>query len=156
MSTWIVLTAANLYPFLMTPQMTVLRDGLKDAGESDPFDTIMPFMAARVRGAIGANPRNTLSLTPNSIPPECAWILVWLVLEQMQTRIAGFALTDDQKAQITKAEKTLEKIAQMDKQQMPVSQPIDPETTRSVQVLPTTEALYTITRLATRESLSAL
>lgn len=152
---WVVLTVADIYPYLQAKQVDLLREGELTPQQSDPFEDIMPYQAARLRTAIAANQRNKLSATANAIPPECKWVLVWLVLEQMLVRIPQLELSEDQKSLIKDAKAELDRIRDVAKA-YPISVPVDPESSASQTVQPTLVCLNEITRLATREYLAGL
>lgn len=107
--------------------------------QADPFTNLMSRQAARVRTNIKANPRNALSATANSVPPECVWILSWLILEVMSTRIPQIALKDDQKQQLKDAKQALLDIRKITEELYPISAPTDPEPDPAQTIQPTTK-----------------
>jgi hypothetical protein len=158
---WVVITVSDLYPYLVAAQAAALRTAalsFSDPVQGDPFTDIMPKIAAVVRTAIASNPKNRLSATANSVPPECVSLLVWLVLEQMGTRISlGIPLNEDQKKCISDSKETLEKIRRWkDREWWLISEPNDPEDAPSQSVGPRATVVHSETRLFTRETLQAL
>src|SRR5438876_9524159 len=126
---WVVLNSSDLNAFLVAPQLTALRTAALATNQSDPFDDLLPIHAARVRTHIISNPRNRLSATPNSVPPECVWILCWLMIEALQNRVPTLRLTEDQKKEIQNAKSDLEKIRRaVSNNQYLISLPDDPQT----------------------------
>ena len=156
--TWAVITAADLAPFLVAPQLTALRTVALAQGQNDPFDDLLPICAGRVRDYIVSNPRNLLSATPNSVPPgTCVWCLCWLMIEALQARVPTLKLTEDQKKEISNAKNELEKIRRaVANNQLLIPQPDDPELDPAQSFGPQAYTVSSSPRLATRETLSGL
>ena len=110
-----------------------------------------------MRTYIASNPRNRLSLTANSVPPECVWIICWLMIEALQTRIPQLQLTEDQKKQIQRAHGDLEKIRRaVSNNQYVISQPSDPEDDPAQTFSPMAYVVSSDERVLTRAKLQAL
>jgi hypothetical protein len=153
---WVVITADSLYPFLVAPQLDALRTAALKTGQADPFVSQLPVQSSRVRQSIASNPRNRLSATANSVPPECVWMLCWLMIEALQDRIPQLKLTDDQKKQIEDAKADMEKLREREDTQLLISQPNDPESDPAMAFGPTATVVESSTRLATRRTLGGL
>lgn len=132
-TTWIVITEDDLNDYLVGAQMDALKSAALAEGQDNPFDRVMPDIAARIRAEVRACVRNRVSNLANSIPPDLKAYACYLIIEAMQTRLSGagaLPLTDDQKTQASEARKYLRRIATCE---VPIAQPTDPETTDDVQ-----------------------
>lgn len=125
MSTWLLLTPADLNDYLVAPQVAALRAAALGDGQTDPFLRVMPDVAHRIRAEIQGCPRNRVSALPNSIPPDLKAIACLLILEALQARIPGLCLTSEQKILIADGRDYLKRISQG---RVPIEAPEDPET----------------------------
>lgn len=167
---WVVITTDDLYSRLVAGQLDALRNSAlgtlmnnpqtgaaQTGGTDDVFNTIMPDTVARIRQYIASNPRNQLSETDNSIPPECKWMTVWLVLQDMVGRLSiAMPLNDDQKRQIDAANKDMDRLRSIQPPWLAVSTPIDPEPDPSIGVGVPATVISANRRQLTRHSLRAL
>ena len=128
--TWLTISLADLNNYLVGAQVAVLNSSALAAGQSDRFTKIMTDMVNRIRVKIEGCPRNHISATPLTVPPELKWVACYLIIEAMQAAVPGLKLTDDQRNQITKANEQLTRIADCKEV---VSLPSDPLTPVDVQ-----------------------
>ena len=146
--TWVVLTTDDIYSRLVGPQVDALRNAAlgtlmntpqtgasQSGGTDDVFNSVMPDTVARIRQYIASNPRNALSQTDNSIPPECKWMAVWLVLQDMIARLSiAIPLNADQQKQVTTANQDLDKLRNIQPPWLAISTPVDPEPEPSISI----------------------
>ena len=160
---WVVIAESDLYSRMAGPQVDAIKtaainDSQDDgAGGSTVFNQIMPDVVTRIRQFIGSNPRNQLSSTENSVPPEAKWMAVWLTLQEMMGRLSiALELTSDQRKQIDKANEDLEKMRLFVPPWLLVSAPVDPETNPALKAGPYATVIQSDSRMMTRNSLKAL
>ncbi len=130
MSTWVTIIAEDLRDYLVAAQVTALRTVALGTGQTDPFDRVTEDVVARIRAEIQACPRNRVSVTPFTIPPDLKSYACHLIIEAMQTRIPRFELSDSQKKQADEARAYLRRIAEC---KIPVEMPDDPVSAPTVQ-----------------------
>jgi hypothetical protein len=147
MPSWITLSLADLNNYLVGAQVTALNSSALAAGQSDRFTSIMTDMVNRIRVKIEGCPRNYISATPLTIPPELKWCACYLIIEAMQAAVPGLKLTDDQRNQIAKANEQLTRIADCKEV---VSVPPDPLVPPDVQRGGQTQLLTRSRRFTTR------
>lgn len=123
MPAWITIQLSDLNDYLVGAQVTALNSTALASGQSDRFTKTMTDMVNRIRVKIEGCPRNHISATPLTVPPELKWVACYLVIEAMQAGVPGLKLTDDQRNQITKANEQLTRIADCKEV---VSLPTDP------------------------------
>lgn len=152
MSAWIVITEANLNDYLVGAQMDALKTAALAAGQADPFTAIMPDIIARIRLKIQSCARNRLSLTANSVPPECKWIACYLIIEAMQVRLP-IKVRPDFATQLQEAKKQLDRMADC---KDVVSLPNDPEGTPEAQTSAGITLVNSTCREASREKLDGI
>jgi hypothetical protein len=153
MSAWIVIAATDLNDYLVGAQVNALRTAALAAGQADPFNAVMPAVAARVRAEVQGCKTNQISATANSVPPDLKRETVLLILEAMQTRLPSLKLTEDQRSQIDRAYDYLKRIARCE---VPISQPDDPLSPSNVQKGGDAELVTKTDRVATRAKLDGL
>ncbi len=149
---WTVVTTTMLKDYLVAAQMTALQTAALSGG-TDPFLTIMPDVAARIRAAVASCAKNTISETANSVPPELKWVACILIIELMQTRLPSMTLSDSQKKTAEDAKKTLAEVA---KCELAVSTPTDPGGETLYQTGPPLELVSYSTRVCSRANLAGL
>lgn len=110
--TWITLSLTDLNDYLVGAQVAALNSSALASGQSARFTNIMTDMVNRIRVKIESCPRNYVSATPLTIPPEVKWIACYLIIEALQSAIPGLQLTEDQRNQIAKANAQLDRIAE--------------------------------------------
>ena len=147
---WITIAAADLNDYQVGAMITALRETALADGQADPFANIMHDRCNYVRNRISK--KIQISLTPYAVPPELKTCACWLIVEAMQTRLPGLALSEDQKSQISRAYKDLDIAATED---LPISVPTDP-VTPAVSTGVGFEQVSTPTRKATRTKLDGL
>ncbi len=157
---WVVLVSDDLYSRLAGPQLDAIRNAaLADSqDENSVFDAVLPDVAARVRQYIASNPRNRLSQTENSVPPEVKQATIWLVLQEMMARLnIALELRDTQKAAIEQANTDLDRLRNWQKSRdwLLVSQPDDPEGNSAISFSQTT-LVSSSCRQMTRDKLRGL
>ncbi len=131
MPAWITLTSDDLAAYLVGAQVAALRSANLAPGEVDPFTAIAPNVIARIRNKVKSCPRNRLSATPDSIPPELKGQTIALLLTELQTRLSlALRLTPDQQDQARRAEKDLDQVMKGD---FVISLPDDPLDVETVQ-----------------------
>jgi hypothetical protein len=112
---------------------------------------------ARIRQYIASNPRNQLSQTDNSVPPECKWMTVWLVLQDMIGRLSiAIPLNEDQKRQCVSANTDLDRLRAIVAPWLAISTPDDPETNPEIGVGVPATVLRANRRQMTRDTLKNL
>jgi hypothetical protein len=153
---WSSIIVDDLFPYLVSAQIGALRTAALSTvspNQGDPFIPIMPAMASRIRAAIATCPANQISLTTNSVPPSAKWVLIWLTLEEMQTRIPGLNFTKAQIQIIADAKKWLVDVAAC---KLGIEQPIDPDPNFPVLSGPNAFLINPATRYATPTTLAGL
>jgi hypothetical protein len=111
MSNWTTIALTDLNDYLVAAQVNALNTAALAPGQSDRFTRIMTDAVNRVRAKIEGCPRNRVSATPLTVPPELKWAACCLIIEAMQSAIPGLKLTDDQRAQIARAHEQLTRVA---------------------------------------------
>lgn len=149
---WIIVSAGDLEDYLVAAQLSALRSAALGDSQGDPFDKVMPDVAAEIRRMVESCSRNVLSATANAIPPELKKAACYLIIEALQVRIPSLKLSGDQKEQIKKAEEKLVRIAECKEV---VTTPLDPEAHQAQQSGGITLANSTC-REATREKMSGI
>jgi hypothetical protein len=148
---WVVFAEADMNDFVVGKQCDALVTAALAAGQANPFPSAMQDIALEIRVKIEANPTNRVSLTPYSIPPELHNDAGWIILERLQTRLPGLALTEEQKEQIKRSWEHLNRIA--DGRDV-VSIPTDPMEPAEVQLgaplQVTTSSVRTVTQSTMR------
>ena len=127
---WTVITVDDLYSRLVGAQVDALRNAAVGDNQTGDFvfNDVMPDITARIRQYIASNPRNRLSQTAMSVPPECKWMAVWLTLQDMIGRLSiAIPLNDDQKSQVAAANKDLNLLRSIEAPWLAISTPVDPE-----------------------------
>src|SRR5580704_16912281 len=147
MPAWLTIQLSDLNNYLVGAQVTALNTAALATGQSDRFTSIMTDMVNRIRVKIEGCPRNHISATPLTIPPELKWAACYLVIEAMQAAVPGLKLTDDQRNQIAKASEQLTRVADCKEV---VSIPNDPLTPVDVQRGGETQLVTRSRRLGTR------
>ena len=130
MPAWVAIQLSDLNDYLAGAQVNALNSAALAAGQSDRFTKIMTDMMNRIRVKIESCPRNHISATPLTVPPELKWVACYLIIEAMQAAVPGLNLSDEQRNQIGKANDQLTRIA--DGREV-VSIPNDPLTPVDVQ-----------------------
>ena len=148
MPAWITITLTDLNDYLVAAQVNALNTSALAAGQTDRFTRLMADMVARVRVKIESCPRNQVSATPQTVPPELKWAACYLIIEAMQAAVPGLALTDGQRNLITRAHEQLMHIANGAEG---VSLPPDPLVPADVQRGGQTELISATRRVARRE-----
>lgn len=128
MTTWIQITPDDLNDYLVAAQVSALRERALGDGQDDPVAEVIADTTRLIRAEIATHPLNRLSATALALPPELKSTACHLAIEAAQARIPGFGLTEDQAKLAAEAHRLLERIA---KGQRAVSQPDDPESTRT-------------------------
>jgi hypothetical protein len=147
MSAWLTLSLADLNDYLVGAQVNALNSAALAAGQTDRFTRVMTDMVNRIRVKIEGCPRNRVSATPLTIPPELKWVACYLIIEAMQAGVPGLKLTDDQRNLITRAAEQLTRIADGKET---VSLPPDPQNPPDVQRGGSTELVTSTRRVASR------
>lgn len=125
MSNWITLTIDDLASYLNARQLQALRTAALDPGQGDPVVDVINDTLRAIRLAIASCPKNRLSSTPNTIPPELRGEAAALIIGNASTRLSiALALNEDQKLMIQRADSLLRQIARCDRL---VTRPTDPE-----------------------------
>ncbi len=147
MPAWITISLTDLNNYLVGAQVTALNSTALASGQSDRFTSIMTDMVNRIRVKIEGCPRNHISATPLTLPPELKWAACYLIIEAMQAAVPGLKLTEDQRNQINKANDQLTRIADCKEV---VSTPDDPLVPADVQRGGQTQLLTRSRRIASR------
>lgn len=95
MASWIEIKVKDLYDYLVSPQVDILRKRMLADGQDDPLIDIITDITARIRAEISGNVRNVLSSNKSEIPPDLKSIACYLIMECAQSRIPALKLTDD-------------------------------------------------------------
>ena len=148
MPAWLTIELADLNDYLVGAQVTALNTAALATGQSDRFTNLMADMVNRMRVKIEGCPRNHISATPLTVPPELKWVACYLIIEAMQSAVPGLKLTDDQRNQIARANEQLTRIADCKEV---VSIPNDPLTPVDVQRGGETQLLTHAPRAASRK-----
>ena len=156
---WVVIAITDLYARMAGPQVDAISSAALNSGQSatSVFNSVMPDVVNRVRQYIASNPKNRLSSTDNSVPPELKGCTVWLVLEEMMARLnIALELADTQKTLIAEANSDLNKLREIRYPWLLISAPVDPEAVPSMQVGPNATVVRHSHRQFTQRSLHAL
>jgi hypothetical protein len=111
MPAWITIQLADLNDYLAAAQVNALNTAALPAGQTGRFNRLMPDMVNRIRASIESCPRNHLSATPLTVPPELKWAACYLIIDAMQSAVPAIPLTDAQRVQIACANDQLNRIA---------------------------------------------
>lgn len=95
MSSWILITVANLRAYLVAEQLDALREEALGEDQADPFTEIMPDVVRKIRQYIASNPANQVDEAELTLPPELKLDATYLIMAPMLGRL-GIALTKDQ------------------------------------------------------------
>ena len=147
MPAWITIALTDLNDYLVGAQVNALNSSALASGQSDRFTHVMTDMVSRIRAKIEGCPRNHISATPLTVPPELKWVACYLIIEAMQVGVPGLKLTDDQRNQIARANEQLTRIADCKEV---VSIPNDPLTPVDVQRGGATRLVSRTDAIATR------
>lgn len=120
MASWIEIKVEDLYDYLVSPQVDILRKRMLADDQGDPLGDIIADVTARIRAEISGNTRNILSTNQSEIPSELKSAACYLIVECAQSRIPALKLTDDQIRLVNDAREYLKRIAQGE---VPVSVP---------------------------------
>ncbi|MDR1255769.1 MAG: hypothetical protein LBJ94_02500 [Puniceicoccales bacterium] len=112
MASWIEITVDDLYDYLVSSQVDILRKRILAPGQEDPLGDIIKDVTARVRAEISGNQRNVLSANKLEVPQNLKSAACYLILECAQTRIPALRLTGDQIRLADDAREYLRRIAQ--------------------------------------------
>jgi hypothetical protein len=148
MPAWLTISLTDLDDYLVGAQVAALNSAALAPGQSDRFTRVMTDMVNRVRAKIESCPRNHISATPLTIPPELKWAACYLIIEAMQAGVPGLKLTDDQRNQISRAADQLNRIADCKEV---VSIPADPLVPADVQRGGQIKVVTSTTRIASRD-----
>ncbi len=121
MSTWIVITTADLNDYLVAAQAAALRSSALGSGQADPFTNVMHDRANYIRNRIAG--RVQISATAYALPPELKGQACLLILDELAGRLPMLKLTDEQRRRVDRAFKDLDIAGTT---QFPVSTPADP------------------------------
>jgi hypothetical protein len=147
MPAWLAIQLTDLNDYLVAAQVSALNSSALATGQSDRFTQVMTDMVNRIRVKIEGCPRNHVSATPLTVPPELKWVACYLIIEAMQAAVPGLRLTDDQRAQIAKANEQLTRVADC---REVVSLPPDPLNPVDVQRGGETQLVSRTRRLSSR------
>lgn len=86
MANWTSITAADVMTRLSGKEAEAFRNAALAPGEADPMATTIAAVVNRIRGAIAANPRNTLG--PDGQIPKC---LLDAALDMLAVRVPARA-----------------------------------------------------------------
>jgi hypothetical protein len=160
---WVTIVPDDLYAHLNAPQADALRNAALSANQtgSDGADSVFyPVMqdnARRIRQYIASNPRNRLSATDYSVPPELKRMLEWFTLRDMLARLSiAIPLNPDQKDAIRNLEDDLDKIRNIQPPWLLVSRPVDPEASPEIQLGSNATVVRHSHRELSRHSMKAL
>lgn len=156
---WVALTLDDLRPYLTQDQQNKTDDATLDPTFAQCFAQVWPDVAAEVRSAVASNPRNTLSKTASSVPPELRRTAALLAIDALSEQFStSTPLTPNQVEKLKSAKERLEAVRDWtDKgKQFLVSAPDDPETEPSMVYGPTAKVVSGEDRLLTRESTRSL
>ncbi|MDE6432076.1 MAG: hypothetical protein K2L13_01640 [Opitutales bacterium] len=120
MASWIKITIEDLYDYLISSQVDILRKRMLADKQGDPLADIITDITARIRAEISGNTRNVLSSDKAEIPPDLKSAACYLIMECAQSRIPALKLTEDQVRLANDAREYLRRIAQGE---IPVSAP---------------------------------
>jgi hypothetical protein len=124
MSSWSILTSADIYSGLVAAQIDTLRNRALAPGQPDPLPTLIADVTARVRAEVRTCRRNRLEVDPALLPPELKLAASHLVLEALQARLPNLVLTADQVRLAEQARLLLERVANGE---IAISKPEQPE-----------------------------
>ena len=147
MPAWLTISLSDLNDYLVGAQVNALNTTALASGQSDRFTRTMTDMVNRIRTKIEGCPRNLISATALTVPPELKWVACYLIIEAMQAGVPGLKLSDDQRNQITRANEQLTRIADCKEV---VSIPNDPLTPPDVQRGGQTRLVTSTDAVATR------
>jgi phage gp36-like protein len=152
MPAWVVITSSDLDDYSVGSKVNALRTAALSGGQGDPFDRVMPDVAATCRNMIASNAGNVLSATANSVPPETKTHVCWLIIEALQTRLMGLKLTEEERRMIDRAWQYFRDVAKGD---VTVSAPDDPSESE-VQGGAAISVVSTGERVSNRDTLAGL
>lgn len=143
---WITVTKADVYNYLVAPQVDACDSAALGAGQTDRFTEIIADAQLRVRMKVNSNTTNVVSATPEAIPPELRWACCMLAIESLQAAIPGLDLDKNQRDEIQRAYQQLDRVA--DGRDL-VTIPTDPEVPGEVQKGPPAQVVTSSRRTVT-------
>ena len=96
MASWTAITVNDLYDYLVSLQVDIIRKQSLAEAQDDTLTNIINDITARIRAEISGNAHNVLSSDMSMIPKDLKSYGCYLILEAAQTRIPGLKLTADQ------------------------------------------------------------
>lgn len=96
MASWTTITVNDLYDYLVSLQVDIIRRQSLAEDQDDTLTDIISDITARIRAEISGNANNVLSADRSMIPNDLKSYGCYLILEAAQTRIPGLKLTADQ------------------------------------------------------------
>jgi hypothetical protein len=122
---WIVIQETDLNDYLVGAQATALKTAALAAGQENTWTTIMTDVVNRIRSEMRSSPRNVVSETPLTIPPDLKSTAMVLIVEALQRRIPSLKLSESQKDAADQARDYLKRIA---RGEVVITAPPDPLT----------------------------
>lgn len=123
MTNWIHLSTADIEDYLIAAQLQALRNQALGDTQDDPVTQATLDITQRVRAEVASCPRNRISATLESIPPELKVSAIALIIEAAQSRIPYFGMTEEQARNADNARALLERVAAGT---FAITQPSDP------------------------------
>ncbi len=127
---WIVPQVEDLNDYLAGRAIVSFRTKALATGQQDPYEPVMIDITNTIRLDIASCATNSISETPNSIPPSLKTIASLMIIEAMQGRLPGVNLTDKQADMLKDGKGRLKRIASCNAK---VEAPTDPEDVPTVQ-----------------------
>ncbi len=124
---WIAIAENTLDDYLVAAQMTAVKTVALKAGQTNPVTRITADVVARVRNKVASCEHNNISADVTTVPPELKWATCYLIIEELQVRLPGLKLTEEQKAQVERALKELDRVADCKEAISTPSEPIVPD-----------------------------
>lgn len=108
MATWVTITEADVKRHLVAPQVTALENSAKETAQTGILAGVIQDIVYWARGQIASCRNNVLDADTAKIPPSLKWPTIVKVIQALQTRLPGFALSDSQKLLIEDTNSTWE------------------------------------------------
>jgi hypothetical protein len=118
---WIPITEADLLATTMAPLMDVLRSAALGPGQDDPVEVLTASVVTRIRAKVATCSSNFVATNTALIPASLKDLACRLIACAAKGRL-GYALTDDERNQMTIDERDLTLISQC---KLVVEQPED-------------------------------
>lgn len=109
--TWTTFTEDDLNRYINATQGNLMRTLVLATGQTDPLAESLADVVSMIRAAVASSPKGYTLGASGTIPADLKWVCGFLLVPALQARIPDLELTDDQKENVKRADRYLERIA---------------------------------------------